>query len=227
MRELLSFALAVSLAGSMTLGCKKKKSDDDEPKKEAATPAATAAPAPPPVAKPPPHVKAASTTPAAPGAPATPGAPAAPAAAPVLGDKVEIPSAHAVFNVPGGWKRTTTANGWTLFNAPDKHARLGYVAFERPGEATTRIGQLAEAFDLTNLTWGGPMEGVIGKDHFPDHEGDTTTCTMKNGDPCNMKYQTINPGGAVQIMIVYLVNAAHGEHQRSHAVASVNSLRRM
>ncbi len=220
MRDLIAFTVVASLVGSMmTMGCK-KKNDDEDAKKEPA--AATQAPAPPPAAKPPAHVK---PTPATPGA--TPPAPANAAAAPVLGDKVEIPLAHVVFNVPGGWKRSTTSNGWTLFKAPDNHGRLGYVAFERPGEATTRLGQLAEAFDLTNLTWGGPIDGAVGKDHFPDHEGDTTSCTMKNGDACTMKYMTINPGGAVQLMVVYLVNAAKGEHQRSHATASVNSIRRM
>jgi hypothetical protein len=212
MRDLIALTVVASLVGSMAMGCK-KKSDDEKPQPEATTPA------PAPSAKLPPHVKA----PAPPGAPA----PAASGAAPVLGDKVEIPAAHAVFNVPGGWKRSTTANGWTLFKAPDNHARLGYVSFTQPGESTSRLGQLAEAFDLTNLTWGGPTDGVIGKDHFPDHEGDTTTCTMKSGDPCTMRYMTINPGGSVQLMVVYLVNTAKGEHQRSHAMASINSLRRM
>ena len=215
MRDLIALTVVASLLGSTTLGCK-KKSDDANPRPEATTPA----PAPAPSTKLPAHVKAA--TPATPAPPA-----AAAAAAPVLGDKVEIPAAHVVFNVPGGWKRSTTANGWTLFKAPDNHARLGYVAFEQPGEATSRLGQLAEAFELTNMTWGGPTEGAVGKDHFPDHEGDTTTCTMKNGDACTMRYMTINPGGSVQMMMVYLVNTARGEHQRAHATASINSLRRM
>jgi hypothetical protein len=117
--------------------------------------------------------------------------------------------------------------GWVLFNAPDRNARLGYVAFDQPGEATSRLAQLAEAFDLSNLVWGSPHEGVVGRDHFPDHEGDTRSCTLKNGDPCEMRYLTINPGGPVQLMVVYLVDIKRGEALRSHSKASVDSLRRM
>jgi hypothetical protein len=215
MRDMIALTVVASLVGSTTMGCN-GKSNDEKAKPEATAPAGPAAPAP--TAKQLPHVKAAAPAPTA---------AASSAAAPALGDKVEIPAAHVVFNVPGGWKRSTTANGWTLFKAPDNHARLGYVSFEQPGEATSRLGQLAEAFELTNMTWGSPTEGTVGKDHFPDHEGDTTTCTLKNGDACNMRYMTINPGGPVQIMVAYLVNTAHGEHQRSHATASLASLRRL
>jgi hypothetical protein len=215
MRDLIAWMVVAGLVGSTAVGCKKKKGDDDSARPEATAPAAAATPAPHPGGKQAPQGK----TPAAASAPA--------GAAPALGEKEEIPSAHVVFNVPGGWKKSVTANGWALFKAPDNHARLGYVAFEQRGEATSRLGQLAEAFELTNMTWGSPTEGTVGKDHFPDHEGDTTSCTLKNGDPCAMRYMTINPGGPVQMMVVYLVNTAHGEHQRSHATASVNSLRRM
>jgi hypothetical protein len=202
MRSLVVSILVASLLGATTMGCNKDK-DKDEPKR-----AAAAAPAPQPAKAPAPARTAA-------------------AASPVLGDKIEIPTAHAQFNAPGGWKKTTAANGWVLFKAPDNHARLGYVAFEQPGEATSRLGQLAEAFDLTNLVWGSATDGAVGKDHFPDHEGTTRSCTLKNGDPCDMRYMTINPGGPVQMMVVYLVNTTHGEALRSHATASVDSIRRM
>lgn len=220
MRKPIALALVAGLAASMTAACGKKKNDDENAKPEAPAPAA--APAPAPSAKSPAHARAAVPPTAA--APAPGGAAAA---APALGEKIEVPQVHVVFNVPGGWKKNVTSTGWAIFKAPDNHGSLGYVAFEHPGEATSRLGQLAGAFDLTNLVWGTPTEGFVGKDHFPDHEGDTTSCTLKNGDPCTMKYMTINPGGPVQIMVVYLVNAAHGEHQRAHATASINSLRRM
>ncbi len=132
-----------------------------------------------------------------------------------------------MFNAPGGWKKNMTSSGWALFKAPDNHARLGYVVFSHPGEATSRLGQLAETFELTNLVWGTPKEGAVGRDHFPDQEGDTTSCTLKNGEPCDMRYMTINPGGSRQILVVYLVNIAHGEPLRGHATASVASLRRL
>jgi hypothetical protein len=206
MRTLVASILVAAVAGSMPAGCKPK----EDPKPAANTGDAPASPAPKPHGT------------------AHPGAPHhSPAGSPALGEKVEIPQAQVVFNAPGGWKKNITSNGWALFKAPDNHARLGYVAFSQPGEATSRLGQLAEAFDLSGLTWGSPTEGYVGRDRFPDHEGDTRTCSLKNGDPCEMKYMTINPGGTTQIMVVYLVNTAHGEALRSHATASVASLRRM
>jgi hypothetical protein len=206
MRTFIPFFLVPWFLGLATSGC--KRNEDPAPAATAETPAPG-----------PPGRK--------PNAPAKPGGHASPPGGPVLGEKVEIPQANVVFNAPGGWKRNMTSNGWALYKAPDNHARLGYVAFSQPGEATSRIGQLAEAFDLTGLTWGSPSDGFVGRDRFPDHEGETRTCTMKNGDPCDMKYMTINPGGTVQIMVVYLVNTLHGEPLRSHATASVASLRRM
>jgi hypothetical protein len=219
MRTLVASILVVSLAASIATGCKRKTDDDQAASADTSSPP----PASPShaAAAPKPHGTAHPA--AAPGHPPPP----PPGGGPALGEKVEIPQAMVVFNAPGGWKKDMHANGWALYKAPDNHARLGYVAFSQPGEATSRLGQLAETFDLSNLTWGSPTDGYVGRDRFPDHEGDTRSCTMKNGDPCDMKYMTINPGGSVQVMVVYLVNTAHGEALRSHAVASVNSLRRM
>jgi hypothetical protein len=199
----------------MSAGCKRKEESKSEATSEAPAPAA-------PGAKPHP-----SAHPAGPPHPQHPQHPAPAGGSPALGEKVEIPQAQVVFNAPGGWKKNITSNGWAMFRAPDNNARLGYVAFTQPGEATSRLGQLAETFELTNLTWGSPTDGFVGRDRFPDHEGDTKSCTLRNGDACDMRYMTINPGGSVQIMVVYLVDIIHGEPLRSHATASVASLRRM
>jgi hypothetical protein len=216
------FAVTIVVAGLVGFalsGCKRKEKEEEDPKPASDTPAQ-------PQTKPHPSAHPAAGAPHQPH-PQHPQHPPSGDGAPALGEKVEIPQAQVVFNAPGGWKKNMTSNGWALFRAPDNNARLGYVAFTQPGEATSRLGQLAETFELTNLTWGSPSEGFVGRDRFPDHEGDTKSCTLRNGDACDMRYMTINPGGSVQIMVVYLVDIVHGEPLRSHATASVASLRRM
>ena len=130
------------------------------------------------------------------------------------------------FDAPAGWARVA-AGDWIRFKPKDEFARLGFVTFDQRGEATRRIGQIAEQFELSNMTWGGAVDTTLGKDQFPAHAATSTSCTLKNGDPCTLWYATVNPGGPEQMLIVHLVNAAKGEKHGAAVKASVQSLRKM
>jgi len=137
---------------------------------------------------------------------------------------VLIPRAGVKLDPPSGWVKVA-AGDWTRFKPTDEFARLAFVVFDKPHEATSRLGQISEQFELSNLTWGGASDTTVGP--FPAHSAQAATCTLKNGDPCFLWYATVNPGTAEQVLVVYLVNQAKGEKHRAGVKASVQSLRKM
>jgi hypothetical protein len=140
------------------------------------------------------------------------------------GHNEKIPRAGVQFDAPADWTRVA-AGDWIRFKPKDEFARLGFVVFDKPGEATSRLGQMAEQFELSNLTWGGANDVQVGP--FPGRGAQAATCTLKSGDPCFLWYATVNPGTPEQILIAYLVNLAKGEKHRAAVKASVQSLRKM
>lgn len=136
---------------------------------------------------------------------------------------VHIPRAGVKLDPPTGWVKVA-AGDWTRFKPSDEFARLAWVVFDKPHEATARIGQIAEQFELSNLTWGGAGDSTVGQ--FPARSATAASCTMKNGDPCFLWYATVNPGSPEQLLVVYLVNSAKGEKHRAAVKASVQSLRK-
>jgi hypothetical protein len=138
----------------------------------------------------------------------------------------KIPRAGVQFDAPTDWVRVA-AGDWIRFKPKDEFARLGFVVFDKPHEATSRLGQMAEQFELSNLTWGSASDTAIGPHKFPGRMATATSCTLKNGDPCFLWYATVNPGTPEQILIAYLVNTAKGEKHREPVKASVQSLRKM
>lgn len=138
-------------------------------------------------------------------------------------ETVHLPRAGVKLDPPAGWVKVA-AGDWTRFKPNDEFARLGFVIFDKPGEATSRIGQIAGQFDLSNMSWGSAEDTTVG--HFSARAATAKTCTLKNGDPCFLWYATVNPGGAEQILIVYLVNLAKGEKHKAAVKASVQSLRK-
>jgi hypothetical protein len=138
----------------------------------------------------------------------------------------KIPRAGVQFDAPVDWVRVA-AGDWIRFKPKDEFARLGFVVFDKPGEATSRLGQMAEQFELSNLTWGGASDTVIGPSKLPGRMATAATCTLKNGDPCFLWYATVNPGTPEQILIAYLVNTAKGEKHRTFVHNAVQSLRKL
>ena len=136
---------------------------------------------------------------------------------------VHIPRAGVKLDPPAGWSKVA-AGDWTRFKPSDEFARLGFVVFDKPHEATARIGEIASQFELSNMSWGGAQDTTVGQ--FPAHSAQASSCTLKNGDPCFLWYATVNPGTPEQILVVYLVNLAKGEKHKAAVKASVQSLRK-
>jgi hypothetical protein len=136
---------------------------------------------------------------------------------------VRISRAGVKLDPPAGWVKVA-AGDWTRFKPTDEFARLAFVVFDKPGEATSRIGQIAEQFELSNMSWGAASDTTVGQ--FPARSATAATCTLKSGDPCFLWYATVNPGTPEQILVVYLVNQAKGEKHRAAVKASVQSLRK-
>lgn len=145
--------------------------------------------------------------------------------APLTGELVHVGSAPAVFNAPAGWQRYPSGD-WTRFKPADNAARLAFVTFDKPNESTRRLGQIAEQFELAEISWGEPRQEGLGKDQFAARAADSKSCTLKSGEACKMWYATVNPGGPEQILIVYLVVASKAAKEVPNARAAVQSLRR-
>jgi hypothetical protein len=135
-----------------------------------------------------------------------------------------IPRAGVKLDAPAGWVRVA-AGDWIRFKPKDEFARLGFVTFDQKGEATRRIGQIAEQFELSNMSWGNAYDTTVGK--FPARAAASTSCTLKNGHNCVLWYATVNPGSAEQILVVHLVDMTKGEKHQAAVKASVQSLRKM
>lgn len=141
-------------------------------------------------------------------------------------DLFTISNAHTQFNAPAGWKQMKSGD-WTQFMPADKLASLAFVTFDRPGESTSRIGQIASVLNVQNIAWGSPRSGTLGVNSFPSHMGDGTCTIAGTSDPCYVWYATVNPGGAEQVLIVYAVNTAKGSAHKANAKAAIDSLRKM
>lgn len=128
------------------------------------------------------------------------------------------------FNSPSGWTRYNEGD-WTKFKPTDNTARLAFVTFDRAGEATSRIGQIAGQLGLTGINWGDAKVGNIGPNSFPARMGDGSATL--GGDPAYVWYATINPGGPQQVLVVYAVNNRIGKFHQPNADAAVKSIRKL
>lgn len=137
---------------------------------------------------------------------------------------VTMGNAGVQFNAPSGWTRYSDGD-WTKFKPTDNTARLAFVTFDRPGEATSRIGQIAGQLGLTGINWGDAKVGNIGPNSLPARMGDGSASL--GGDPAYVWYATINPGGAQQVLVVYAVNNRIGKFHQPNADAAVKSIRKL
>ena len=143
------------------------------------------------------------------------------------GETVTMPKAKVQFDAPGGWKKTTSDDGWTIFMPGDKFANLAFVTFDKPNESTRRIGQMSARLGV-DIDWsaaGSRHSSNVGKGAYPSQWGETNACKLHGGDPCYMWYATVNPGTTDQVLIVYTVNTAKGSAHKANAKAAVDSLR--
>lgn len=141
------------------------------------------------------------------------------------GETVNMSSAKIKFDAPAGWVRRETGR-WTQYMAPDKLASLAFVTFDKPGESTSLIGQMAGVLGVGAVSWQGSQSSAnLGRGGFPSKIGEGTCQINGNGDPCYVWYATVNPGTSTQVLIVYAVNTKAGSHHKANAKASVDSLR--
>jgi hypothetical protein len=137
---------------------------------------------------------------------------------------VTMGNAGVQFNAPAGWVRYSDGD-WTKFKPTDNTARLAFVTFDRPGEATSRIGQIAGQLGLSGIAWGDAKVGNIGPNALPARMGDGSATL--GSDPAYVWYATINPGGAQQVLVVYAVNNRVGKFHQTNADAAVKTIRKL
>ncbi|RYE85660.1 MAG: hypothetical protein EOO75_16710 [Myxococcales bacterium] len=140
------------------------------------------------------------------------------------GELVTINEAGVKINAPGGWVRYP-AGRWVRFKPSDNMARLAFVTFDRPGEATALIGQMASQLELGSVVWRADAEnGTIGPDKLPARIGKGDCKIGASNEPCYVEYATVNPGRNTQLLVVYVVNTAKGAMHKANAQAAVASL---
>lgn len=140
------------------------------------------------------------------------------------GELVTITEAGVKLNAPGGWLRYP-AGRWVRFKPADNTARLAFITFDRPGESTALIGQMAQQLEIGAVSWkGSQTPGTIGPNRLPAMIGKGDCKIGGTNEDCYVEYATVNPGGSNQVLIVYVVNLTKGAQHKANAAAAVQSL---
>jgi hypothetical protein len=142
------------------------------------------------------------------------------------GELVTIPNAGVKFNAPGGWVQYPGGD-WKRFKPSDSTARLAFVTFDRPGESTARIGQIAGQLDIGAVQWGSAHPSLIGPDKLKANIGDGKCKITGSTDECYVEYATVDTGKSTQLLIVYVVNLTKGAQNKANASAAIQSLSKM
>jgi hypothetical protein len=146
-----------------------------------------------------------------------------PAPPPPATDYRTIPATSVEIKSPPGW--TAAQKGeWGLLGSPDKKALLAFVNFDRPGESTKKLGDVAVILNTSSIKWGNPKSISVGPDGFPAQIADGT-CRFPSGDGF-ISYATVNPGGVQQVLVVYAVEKDAPAERQKEAVATLMSMRR-
>jgi hypothetical protein len=141
-------------------------------------------------------------------------------------DKViTLRQAKMEFNHPGaGWKRVQKGK-WDIFRPNDKTGVLAFVEFDKPGESTERLGEMASRLDLSHLDWKGkPHPKVIGKDKLKAMHAEGT-CKFDGKHPGEIEYYTIE--GAVLVVYAHLTDTKKAAKHEKVATKTVHTLRRL
>ncbi len=143
-----------------------------------------------------------------------------------VGQTVRVPEAKVQFEAPAGWTNYND-KGWLKFRAMDGQAMLGVVMFNKAGEATDRIEQMADQFDLRNIKWdGGQTPGKVGEFNAQKAGG---TCKMRSGVDGKIYYATVDTGNANKLLWVYLYNVTgpNADKHLQHINKATSTLRRL
>lgn len=127
------------------------------------------------------------------------------------------------FIAPPGWKRELKGD-WGIFTAADGQAVFAFTTFDQPGESTARLGRAAWALGVTDINWGSPSFGNVGKESFSARMGEGS-CNF-NGPNGYIWYATVNPGGSDQILLIYTVSSRGNATHKEAALKAVRSLQR-
>jgi len=127
------------------------------------------------------------------------------------------------FIAPPGWDKSLKGD-WGIFKAKDGQAVFAFTTFDQPGESTARLGRAAWALGVTDIAWGNPSMGTIGRDGFPARMGDGS-CNF-NGPGGYVWYATVNAGTSDQILLMYAISAGRDKAHMDAAGKAVRSLQR-
>ena len=139
-------------------------------------------------------------------------------------DKViKLKHAKMEFNHPGNGWMEVKKGAWTLFRPNDKSATLAFVEFDKPGESTQRIGQIADNLDLSDVKWKGDQKKVkVGPDKLDGMHAEGT-CKQNKKD-CEVEYYTV--AGEVLIVFAQDIDAKKANKWEKMADKSVDTLRK-
>ncbi|EYF03474.1 Hypothetical protein CAP_5458 [Chondromyces apiculatus DSM 436] len=130
---------------------------------------------------------------------------------------------YVKFIAPPGWTRSLKGD-WGVFRAPDGQAVFAFTTFDQPGESTARLSKAAWALGVTDIGWGSPAGGTIGKEGFKARMGEGS-CNF-NGPGGYIWYATVNAGSSDQILLIYTVSARGDKTHKDAALTAVHSLQR-
>jgi hypothetical protein len=138
---------------------------------------------------------------------------------------IHLGRARMEFNHPGSGWTERKKNAWTMFAPKDKSSVLGFVEFDAPGEATSRIGQISSHLELTNINWrGNGEERSIGPQHLRAHFAEGTCKVAHNHHDCEIEYYTVE--GALLIVYAFETDVKKVAKKERVATRSVETLRR-
>jgi hypothetical protein len=127
------------------------------------------------------------------------------------------------FIAPSGWDRALKGD-WGLFRAPDGQAVFAFTTFNQPNESTARLSQAAFALGVSDIQWGSPQFGTIGRDNFKARMGEGS-CNF-SGPGGYIWYATVDGGTSDQMLLIYTVSARGDRSHKEAALRSIKSLQR-
>jgi hypothetical protein len=145
------------------------------------------------------------------------------------GDKadkvIHLPHAKLAFNHPGaGWVEAKKGP-WTVFRPADKTSVLAFVEFDKPGEATARVGQIAENLELADVKWkGAPKKQKVGPDKLDAEFAEGSCKVATNKHDCELEYYTVD--GSTLIVYAFETDVKKAGKHEKIATKTVETLRK-
>ena len=138
---------------------------------------------------------------------------------------IHLPHAKLEFNHPGAGWTEVKKGGWTMFRPADKTSVLGFVEFDKPGEATSRVAQIADNLDLTQIKWkGDPKKLKVGTDKLEAQFAEGSCKVATNKHDCEIEYYTVE--GSALIVYAFETDVKKTDKHEKVATKTVESLRK-